>query len=370
MYYVISRKFSRKDLFIKQFYSRNYVYPVTNNNVFQKKERNSMKKLFIILMMMTAILLSGCGKEEEVATLEESLASVPKEMFMEDTSTLPIAPDFSQDTANAIAGYLQGKELVATTTPTIWFNDTNYLSINENGLTYLVNGASKTPAMVDVRLFRDTSGQLVFIGMKAISQCRMPIEVAVDTAGTIISTKEFDSVNVDKPSLAEDEAILLEAQYTTLIQKGNNLCFYRFGEAISGDYQMPEKVDGSYASEFVGKDNILYLTLISSDPAAPWISIAAVDTDVKAITDKVFQMEDQTYAFPIYEKTDGTLKSAIMDEETYKAYVYCMYPNNSNIGITPDSRFEIIDPDTYYTADSNIPDEEWPEDENWPDETM
>ncbi|MDO4282768.1 MAG: hypothetical protein Q4D02_03950 [Clostridia bacterium] len=313
----------------------------------------------LLIALMSALFLAGCSdKQAETEPVEYNFeAQIEKVYFvdpLEYTSfveALPTAPDFKEDGKTALDAYRNAAS-IENLTAGKWYltNGENHLLVDEAGAVRVVNPSESTSKLVDVKLFKSENNKLVLVGFKAIDNCRVPVMVTLMDDGAILNENVYDGYSsVDTLGLEDGYDIVMKGQYMTLVSRGTSLKFYRFGEEVSGEYQMPEKTDGAYSSVFLGKDGTLYLTLISTNKDNPWLQVAKVDEGVNGLTGKIFTVKEG-YAFPIYtKKIDGTdvEYTALMDMNTYNAYVYMMYPTASDLTIQPNVNFEIIKPNEY-----------------------
>lgn len=316
-------------------------------------------KIFTFLLaLMSVFLLVGCGKDtikeaEEVtydfeAEIEKTYFVDPLE-YTDFIKNLPVAPDFSKDVTTALETYQAAANIENLEAGKYYLaNGQNHLLVDDSGAIRVVNPSTQSVKLTDTKVFRTENEKLVLLGMKAIDECRVPVMITIMDDGTILKETVYDKINsIDTIGL--DVEIIMKAQHMTLASKGTSLKFYRFGEEISGEYQMPKKVDGAYSSLFLDEEGTLYLTLISTNKDKPWVQIAKVDENVKAITDKNFTAKTG-YVFPIYIKELEEIEveyTALMDMETYNTYVYMMYPSASDLTLQPNVNFQIIQPNDY-----------------------
>lgn len=320
----------------------------------------------LVLTLVVTLLFAGCGKVKKDSTTEpETVATVSSNevagtkaptYFVEPAeytgfiANLPAVPDFSGEVTEALEAY---KTAPATELQSgrLAFPDSNsYLLVDGSGLR-VVNPSEKSSKLVDYKFFKNENGKMVIVGTKAIDNCRVPVAITLMEDGIILKEEVFDGIeSIDTIGLDEEaNTVILKARYMSLVENGTTLKFYRFGEELTGGFEMPELASGNYSSVFVDKEGTLYLTLVSTNLEKPWIQLAKVDENVKAVTPKIFDKKDG-YAFPIYTKeVDGEEVefTALMDMETYKSYVYMMYPEASNLELEPNTTFEVIKPEDY-----------------------
>lgn len=343
------------------------------------KKKIATKKLTLVVIALLGVLtVGGCGKKQAEAPVVTDISaeadSTPTEEmvylaepaeYASFVEALPLAPNFAEGTAKALEAYMAAD--FAELSAGRWYlaNSENYLLVDEDGSLRVVNPVENSSKLVDVKLFKSDNGKLVLVGFKGIDNCRVPVTVTIMDDGAILKEEEADIDSIDTIGLDEKSEIILRSQYLTLVADGTTLKFYRFGEEVSGGFEMPEKVSGAYSSMFLDKEGTLYLTLVSTNKENPWVQLAKVDEEVKSITDKTFTSEVGT--FPIYTKmVDGEERefSIVMDQDTYDAYVYTMYPNVSGSDLQPNVSFEIVDPNNYVmpetSEDTEAPTEEEP----------
>lgn len=325
------------------------------------------KMTLVVCTLMGVLLLAGCGKkqadapvvtdisaEADTTPTEEMVYLAEPAEYSSFVEALPLAPDFAKDAVAALEAYMAAD--FAELSAGRWYlaNSENYLLVDEDGSLRVVNPVENSSKLVDVKLFKSDNDKLVLVGFKGIDNCRMPVTVTIMDDGAILKEEEADIDSIDTIGLDEKAEIILRSQYLTLVANETTLKFYRFGEEVSGGFEMPEKVSGAYSSMFLDKEGTLYLTLVSTNKENPWVQLAKVDEEVKSITDKTFTSE--VGVFPIYTKmVDGEEKefSIVMDQDTYDAYVYTMYPNVSGSDLEPNVSFEIVDPNNYVMPETS-----------------
>lgn len=336
------------------------------------------KMTLLTIALMGVLTVGGCGKkqveapvvtdvsaEADTTPTEEMVYLAEPAEYASFVEALPLAPDFTKDAVAALEAYMAAD--FAELSAGRWYlaNSENYLLVDEDGSLRVVNPVENSSKLVEVKLFKSDNDKLVLVGFKGIDNCRVPVTVTLMDDGAILKEEEADIDSIDTIGLDEKSEIILRSQYMTLVASETTLKFYRFGEEISGGFEMPEKVSGAYSSMFLDKEGTLYLTLVSTNKENPWVQLAKVDEEVKSITDKVFTSE--VGVFPIYTKmVDGEEKefSIVMDQDTYDAYVYTMYPNVSGSDLEPNVSFEIVDPNNYVmpetSEDTEVPTDEVP----------
>lgn len=338
------------------------------------------KKLALVIALLCAVSLSGCTNKlksplkEDTATPTTPTASNPQEEDTEPANeklhlfadfatyveSLPLAPDFEKDETAALETY-KSREMLELTAGKWYFTDNsdNYISVDEDSSLRVMNAVETSSKLVDVKLFKSENDKLVLIGIRAFDNCRVPVSLTIMEDGSILKVKESEKIkSIDTIGLDEKSEIILRSQYMTLVANGTDLKFYRLAEEISDSFLLPEKVSGAYSSMFLDKEGTLYLTLVSTNMENPWVRFVKVDEGVKNITSRNFESDSQV--FPIYTKmVDGKEKefSIIMDQDTYDAYVYTMYPNACKDSLEPDTSFEIVEPESYVktTKPKDIP---------------
>lgn len=318
-----------------------------------------MKKVTIILSLITILLLVGCSKKTSNTEPESTTKAVQTQKpnyFVEPAeytsfiAGLPDAPDFSGNVNEALEAYKAAPTKTLQSGKLAFPDSNSYLLVDDTGLR-VVNPSENSSKLVDYKFFKNENGKLVIIGAKSIDNCRVPVSITLMEDGIILNEEVFEDIeSIDTINLDEEtNTIILNARYMSLVENGTTLKFYRFGEELTGGFEMPELSSGNYSTVFVDTEGILYLTLVSTNLENPWIQLVKVDEGVKAVTPKVFDKK-ANYAFPIYTKeVDGEEVefTAIMDMETYKSYVYMIYPEASDLSLEPKTTFEVIKPEDY-----------------------
>lgn len=324
--------------------------------------KTTKKILALLIALMSVLLLAGCAndKEAEEAATYDFEAEFEKTYFVDPLEytgfieNLTVAPDFSKDVKTALETYQAAANIEDLAAGKYYLtNGDNHLLVDDSGAIRVVNKSQSTTKLTDVKLFKSENNKLVLVGMKAIDNCRVPVMVTIMDDGSILKEVVYDGIDsIDTIGL--DVQIIMKSKNMTLAGKGTSLKFYRFGEAISDEYQMPKKAEGSYSSVFLDTDGTLYITLVSTVKDNPWLQVVKVDEKVKSITEKNFTAKEG-YVFPIYIKELEGIEvefTALMDMETYNTYVYMMYPEAGDTALEPKLDFEIIQPKDYI-PDSN-----------------
>lgn len=318
------------------------------------------RKLTITLSLITILLLVGCSKKtsntepepttKTVQTQEQPNYFVEPVEYTSFIAALPDAPDFSVNANEALEAYKAAPTKLLQSGRLDFPDSNSYLLVDNSGIR-VVNPSERSSKLVDYKFFKNENGKLVIIGVKSIDNCRVPVAITLMEDGIILTEEVFEDIeSIDTINLDEEtNTIILKARYMSLVENGTTLKFYRFGEELTGGFEMPELSSGNYSSVFVDTEGILYLTLVSTNLENPWIQLVKVDEGVKAVTPKVFDKK-ANYAFPIYTKeVDGedVEFTALMDMETYKSYVYMIYPEASDLNLEPKTTFEVIKPEDY-----------------------